>query len=119
RRKDRARPDAAPREPYRIGAWRRRRPRAVRGAARRLRLDGARRPSHAARVRQPYVLFAIAVGLIGLGLDFIAIAGTMGPPQSRSLPDMLVYYWTFLTNLSNLALICIYLATLTNWRGLR
>ncbi len=70
-------------------------------------------------MRQPYVLIAIAVGLIGLGLDFIAIAGTLGPPQARSLPDMLVYYWTFLTNLSNLALIVIYLATLTNWRGLR
>ena len=31
---------------------------------------------------------------------------------------MLIYYWTFLTNLSNLGLILIYLSALTRWRWL-
>ena len=52
---------------------------------------------------------AIAAGLVGLALDFQAIAGTMvvsaQNPVARSLPNMLIYYWTFLTNLSNLGLI--------------
>ncbi len=67
-------------------------------------------------------LIAIVVGAVGLALDFHAIAGTMvaspANPVARSLPDMLVYYWTFLTNLSNLGLILVYLSDLTRWRGL-
>ena len=64
---------------------------------------------------------AIAVGVVGLALDFDAIAGTMvvGPqnPVARPLGNMLVYYWTFLTNLSNLALILTYLSVLTGWEA--
>lgn len=65
---------------------------------------------------------AIAVGLVGLALDFQAIAGTLvvsaHNPVARSLPNMLIYYWTFLTNLSNLGLILVYLSALTAWRWL-
>ena len=65
---------------------------------------------------------AIAAGLVGLALDFQAIAGTMVAsaqnPVARSLPNMLIYYWTFLTNLSNLGLILVYLSDLTAWRWL-
>lgn len=65
---------------------------------------------------------AIAVGVVGLYLDFTVIAGTMNAtatnPVPRSLGNMLIYYWTFLTNLSNLALLLIYAGDLTRWRGL-
>ena len=73
-------------------------------------------------LRNWYVGLAIAVGVVGLALDFQAIAETMvvGPqnPVARSLGNMLLYYWTFLTNLSNLALILTYLSALTSWRWL-
>jgi hypothetical protein len=42
----------------------------------------------------------------------------MGPPQNRPLWSFLVYYWSFLTNLSNTALILIYVADLTGARWL-
>lgn len=70
-----------------------------------------------------YAGLAIAVGVVGLYLDFSVIAGTMVAsaqnPVPRSLPSMLVYYWTFLTNLSNTGLLLIYLADLTasRWLG--
>jgi len=69
-----------------------------------------------------YATLAIIVGAVGLALDFHVIAGTMvaGPlnPVARSLPNMVVYYWTFLTNLSNGALILFYLGDVTGWRWL-
>ncbi len=68
-------------------------------------------------LRVAFALLAIAVGLVGLALDFYVIAGTMfvSPenPVPRSLPNFLVYYWTFLTNLSNTALVLVYAAELT------
>jgi hypothetical protein len=69
-------------------------------------------------VRNGWMAIAAAVGLVGLALDFWVIAGTMGPPQNRSLPDFLIYYFTFLTNLSNTALLLIYLSEATGWRWL-
>ena len=58
------------------------------------------------QLRYWWVGLAIAVGVVGLYLDFSVISGTMSAsadnPVARSLPNMLVYYWTFLTNLSNL-----------------
>lgn len=73
-------------------------------------------------LRSWYLGLAIAMGAVGLALDFEAIAGTMivGPhnPVARSFGNMLVYYWTFLTNLSNLALLLTYLSALTTWRWL-
>ena len=66
-----------------------------------------------------WALIAIGVGVLGLALDFQAIAGTMlvGPlnPVARSLGNMLIYYWTFLTNLSNLGLILVYAGAITSW----
>lgn len=69
--------------------------------------------------RLAFALAAVAVGAIGLALNFIVIADVMGPPQNRSLPDFLVYYWSFLTNLSNAVLIVIYAAdsTRAHWTG--
>jgi hypothetical protein len=71
------------------------------------------------QLRYWWIGLAIAVGVVGLYLDFSVISGTMTAsadnPVPRSLPDMLVYYWTFLTNLSNLGLILVYLGALTRW----
>lgn len=68
-------------------------------------------------LRLPYALLAIAIGLVGLALNFQGIAGTMVAsatnPEPRSFASFLVYYWSFLTNLSNTALLLIYIAELT------
>ena len=69
-------------------------------------------------LRLAFALLAIAIGAIGLILDFYVIAGVMGPPQNRSLAGFLVYYWSFLTNLSNTVLILIYAADLSGVRWL-
>src|ERR1700712_1636989 len=73
-------------------------------------------------LRNWLVGLAILIGVVGLALDFSVIAGTMsaspGNPVPRSLGNMLIYYWTFLTNLSNLGLILVYLSSLTSWRWL-
>lgn len=66
----------------------------------------------------------IAVGLIGLVLDFWVIFPsvmtiTAVNPVARSLPDTLVYFWTFFTHLTNLWLVLTYVAVLSgrNWLG--
>ena len=73
-------------------------------------------------LRNFYAALAIAVGVVGLLLDFWVIAGTTVAlatnPVARSIPNMLVYYWTFLTNLSNGAIILAYLADTRHWRAL-
>ncbi|MEO7221411.1 MAG: Pr6Pr family membrane protein [Devosia sp.] len=69
-------------------------------------------------LRLPFALLAIAIGAIGLALDFYVIAGVMGPPQNRSVVSFLIYYWSFLTNLSNTVLLLIYVADLTGARWL-
>lgn len=73
-------------------------------------------------LRHFYAFFALAIGLTGLALNFHGIAGTMvasaSNPEPRNFPSFLVYYWSFLTNLSNTALLLIYLADLTQARGL-
>jgi hypothetical protein len=70
-----------------------------------------------------YAALAIIVGVVGLALDFYVIAGTLvaGPlnPVARSFPNMFVYYWTFLTNLSNGALLLFYLGDVFSWPWLR
>jgi hypothetical protein len=68
--------------------------------------------------RLPFALLAIAVGMVGLALNMSVIAGVMGPPQNRPPWDFLVYYWSFLTNLSNTALVLIYVADLSGVRWL-
>jgi hypothetical protein len=69
-------------------------------------------------LRLAFALLAVAIGAIGLILDFYVIAGVMGPPQNRSLAGFLVYYWSFLTNLSNTVLVLIYAADLSGVRWL-
>ena len=69
-------------------------------------------------LRLPFALLAIMIGLVGLALDFYVIAGVMGPPQNRSLLSFLVYYWSFLTNLSNTVLLLVYVADLSGARWL-
>jgi hypothetical protein len=73
-------------------------------------------------IRLFYALLAIAIGLVGLGLNFHGIAGTMVPspsnPEPRDFLSFLVYYWSFLTNLSNTVLLLIYVAELTGARWL-
>lgn len=64
-------------------------------------------------LRLPFALLAIAIGVTGLALDFYVIAGVMGQPENRPFLSFLVYYWTFLTNLSNTVLILVYLADLS------
>ena len=73
-------------------------------------------------LRLPVALAAIAVGLVGLALNFAGISGTMvasaANPEPRSFAGFLVFYWSFLTNLSNTALLLVYIADLTGARGL-
>src|SRR3569833_2098189 len=70
-------------------------------------------------LRNRYAALAIAVGVIGLLLDFWVIAGTTVASATnnveRSIPNMLIYYWTFLTNLSNGAVILTYLSDARRW----
>lgn len=70
------------------------------------------------KLRLPFALIAIAIGVIGLALNMSVIAGVMGPPQNRPFWNFLIYYWSFLTNLSNTVLILIYVADLTGARWL-
>jgi hypothetical protein len=69
-------------------------------------------------LRPPFALIAIAIGVVGLTLNMSVIADVMGPPQNRPFWNFLIYYWSFLTNLSNSALILIYIAELTGARWL-
>jgi hypothetical protein len=69
-------------------------------------------------LRTIFASIAIAIGVLGLALNAYEIAGVMGPPQNRSFLNFLVYYWSFLTNLSNTALVLVYVADLTGARWL-
>lgn len=70
------------------------------------------------KLRLPFAMIAIAVGVVGLLLNMSVIAGVMGPPQNRPFWNFLIYYWSFLTNLSNTVLLLIYAADLTGARWL-
>lgn len=68
-------------------------------------------------------LAGIGVGLFGLGIDFwqMVVQPTVASPtnpEPRSLPEALIWFWTYFTHLSNLGLLLVYLATLTGWRWL-
>lgn len=69
-------------------------------------------------LRTIFAFVAIAIGVVGLAFNAYEIAGVMGPPQNRPFLNFLVYYWSFLTNLSNTVLVLIYLADLTGARWL-
>lgn len=74
-------------------------------------------------MRTAATLLGILIGLIGLGIDFwqivpSALIASATNPVARSLPDALVWFWTYFTHLSNLGLVLVYLAVLTGWRWL-
>ena len=65
----------------------------------------------------------IAIGLMGLGIDFWIIMGSPpvdidGNAVERSMLGQFVYFWAFFTHLTNLGLVLFYLAELTGWRWL-
>lgn len=63
--------------------------------------------------RSIFTSVAIAIGIVGLAINAVEIAAVMGPPQNRPFHDYLVYYWSFLTNLSNGVLVVIYISELS------
>jgi hypothetical protein len=69
-------------------------------------------------LRFVFALLVIAIGVVGLGLNMSVIAGVMGPPENRPFVSFLVYYWSYLTNLSNSVLLLIYAADLSGVRWL-
>ncbi len=74
-------------------------------------------------VRNYLAWTAIAVGMVGLALDFWVILPsvmmvTAENPVARSLPDTLIYFWTFFTHLTNLWLVVTYLSAITEWEWL-
>lgn len=70
--------------------------------------------------RIAYAAIALLVGVVGLGIDAWIIfpsrmsVGADGA-AAHSFLDTFVYYWTYLTHLSNLGLVLVYLAELTGW----
>ena len=65
----------------------------------------------------------IAVGVVGLALDWWVIfpsvmTVTAENPVARSLPDALIYFWTYFTHLTNLWLVLTYVAVASGWRWL-
>lgn len=74
-------------------------------------------------MRTAAALLGIAIGLLGLGLDWVEIVPgvTMVSetnPVARSFLDALVWFWSYFTHLTNLGLVLVYLAVVTNWRWL-
>jgi len=65
----------------------------------------------------------VVVGAVGLALDLWVILPsvmvvTADNPVARSLPDTLIYFWTFFTHFTNLWLVLTYMAVLSGWRWL-
>lgn len=68
-------------------------------------------------------LAGLAAGLLGLTIDGWEIFPSVmvesaTNPVARSLPDAVIYFWTYFTHLTNLWLVLTYLAVLSGWRGL-
>jgi hypothetical protein len=66
-------------------------------------------------------LLGIAIGLLGLGLDWVEIVpgvtvASETNPVARSFVDALVWFWSYFTHLTNLGLVLVYLAVVTNGR---
>lgn len=74
-------------------------------------------------MRKLYAALALLVGLTGLVIDGWMIFPSVmsvspGNPVARSLPDALVYFWTYFTHLTNLGLVLVYVAELSGWAWL-
>jgi hypothetical protein len=74
-------------------------------------------------LRNLLVFAGIAAGVTGLALDgwsifpsVMSVSATN--PVARSLPDAIIYFWTFFTHLTNLWLLATYAAVLTDWSWL-
>lgn len=74
------------------------------------------------QLRKLYAALALLVGLTGLVIDGWMIFPSVmsvspGNPVARSLPDALIYFWTYFTHLTNLGLVLVYVAELSgsNW----
>jgi hypothetical protein len=70
-----------------------------------------------------FAALAMLVGIVGLLIDGWMIFPSVMTvsalnPVARSLPDALIYFWTYFTHLTNLGLVLVYLAELTGWRWL-
>lgn len=66
---------------------------------------------------------AMLVGIVGLAIDGWMIFPSVMTvsalnPVARSLPDALVYFWTYFTHLTNLGLVLVYLGEITGWHWL-
>ena len=63
------------------------------------------------------------LGIAGLAIDgWVIFPSVMSVsalnPVARSLPDALIYFWTYFTHLTNLGLVLVYLCELSGWRWL-
>lgn len=68
-------------------------------------------------------LLGFSLAVIGLVLNFWGMAPaemaiTPEHPLARSLPDTLIWFWTYLTHLVTVSLALSYLADLSGWRAL-
>jgi hypothetical protein len=71
-------------------------------------------------LRNLFAAVAILVGSIGLALDAWEIFPSVMVVSetnavARSLPDALIYFWTYFTHLTNLWLILTYVSVLSGW----
>lgn len=70
-----------------------------------------------------WLVAILLVAAAGLALNFSVIAPSMMSvsgmnPVARSLPGMLVHFWSFFTHLSNLGIALVAVSVLTGWRAL-
>lgn len=75
------------------------------------------------RLRKAYAWLGILIGAAGLIIDFWIIMGSApvtpdGQPANRNFFGQFIYYWSFFTHLSNLAVVLVYGAELTSARWL-
>jgi hypothetical protein len=63
-------------------------------------------------------ILGLLVGLFGLTVDWVAMLPIMlvsdTNPVARSIPDFVVYYWSYFTHLTNLGLVLTYFAFLSS-----
>jgi hypothetical protein len=74
-------------------------------------------------LKKLFAALAMLTGIVGLVIDGWVIfpsVMTVSPdnPIPRTLPDALVYFWTYFTHLTNLGLVLVYLGELTGWAWL-
>ena len=67
-----------------------------------------------------FAILGLLIGLFALTVDWVGMLPVMvvseTNPVARSIPDFIVYYWTFFTHLTNLGLVLTYYAFLSGLR---